>query len=62
MSRLALGHTQPPSQWYWRLFPLGVKCPGYEADHSLPSVAEVKNALNYTSTPQYIFMAWCLIS
>jgi hypothetical protein len=35
---------------------LGVKRPGREADHS-PLVAR-SNAWNYTSTPQYIFMAW----
>jgi hypothetical protein len=34
---------------------------GHEADHSPPSSAQVKNAWSYTSTPQYIFMAWCLI-
>jgi hypothetical protein len=33
-----------------RSFP-GVKRPGREADHSLPSSAEVKNAWSYTSTP-----------
>jgi hypothetical protein len=32
-----------------------------EADHSPPSSAEVKNAWSYTSTPQYAFMAWCLV-
>jgi hypothetical protein len=37
----------------------GVKCPGHEADHS-PN-AKVKNAWNYTSTPQNTFMAWCLV-
>jgi len=31
-----------------------------EADHSPPPSAQVKNARSYTSTPQYIFMAWCL--
>jgi len=30
---------------------MGVKLPGREADHSLPSSAEVKNAWRYTSTP-----------
>jgi hypothetical protein len=40
---------------------LGVKRPGREADHSPPYSAEVKNAWNYTSTPQYAFMAWCLV-
>jgi hypothetical protein len=40
---------------------LGVKRQGREADHSLPSSAEVKNARSYTSTPQYVCMAWCLV-
>jgi hypothetical protein len=31
--------------------------PGREADHSLPTSAEVKNTWIYTSTPQYAFMA-----
>jgi len=35
--------------------------PGNEADHSPPSSAEVKNAWSYTSTPPYVFMAWCLV-
>jgi len=32
-----------------------------EADYSPPSSAEVKNAWNYTCTPQYIFMALCSV-
>jgi hypothetical protein len=42
-SRTALRPTQPPIQWVLpvTLF-LGVKWPGREADHSLPSSAEVK--------------------
>jgi hypothetical protein len=40
---------------------LGVKRPGREADHSHSSSAEVKNAWSYTSTPQYAFMAQCLV-
>jgi hypothetical protein len=39
----------------------GGKAAGREADHSPPSSAEVKNAWSYTSTPQYAFMAWCLV-
>jgi hypothetical protein len=35
--------------------------PKREADHSPPSGAEVKNVWSYTSTPQYVFMAWCLL-
>jgi hypothetical protein len=38
----------------------GVKRPGREAHHSLPSSAKVKNAWSYTST-QHIFMAWGLV-
>jgi hypothetical protein len=40
----------------------GVKRPGHEADHSLPTSAEVQNMWIYTSTPQHAFMASCLIS
>jgi len=39
----------------------GVKRPGREADHSPPSSAEVKNAWSCTSTPPYVFTAWCLV-
>jgi hypothetical protein len=39
----------------------GVKRPESEADQSHPSSAEVKNAWSYNSTPQYVFMAWCLV-
>jgi hypothetical protein len=60
-SRMALGPTQPPVQWVLGALSLGVKRPGREADHSLPSSAEVKNAWSYTSTPPYVFMAWCLV-
>jgi len=42
-------------------FPPGVKWPVREADHPLPSSAEVNNAWSYISTPQYVLMAWCLI-
>jgi hypothetical protein len=35
-----------------------VKRPGREADHSLPSTAEVRNAWSYNSSPPYVFMAW----
>jgi hypothetical protein len=33
--------------------------PGCKADHSPSSSVEVKNAWRYTSTLQYVFMAWC---
>jgi hypothetical protein len=57
---MALVSTQPPIQWVPGAISVGVQRPGREADHSPPSNAEVKNAWSYTSTPQYVFMAWCL--
>jgi hypothetical protein len=60
-SRTALGPIQPPIQWVPGAFYLGVKRPGRESDHSPPSSAEVKNAWSYISTPQYAFVAWCLV-
>jgi hypothetical protein len=38
-----------------------VKQAGCEADHSSLPGAEVKNVRSYTSTPQYVFMEWCLV-
>jgi hypothetical protein len=35
--------------------------PGREPDYSPPPSAEIKNAGSYTSTPQYVFMAWCSV-
>jgi len=56
--RLALEPTQPPIQWVTgALFPQ-VKWLGCEANHSPPISAKVKNVWSYTSTPQYVFMAW----
>jgi len=45
--------TQPPIQWV-----LGVKRPGHEDNYSPSTNAEFKNAWRYTSTPQYVFMAF----
>jgi hypothetical protein len=55
-SRLALGPTvfYPMGN---RTLSLGAKRPEREADHSIPSGAKVRNVWNYTSTPQYAFMA-----
>ena len=38
-------------------YSLGIKWPGIEADHSLPSSIKVKNELSYISTPPRAFMA-----
>jgi hypothetical protein len=61
VSRPALGPTRPAIQWILEGLYLRVKRPGSEADNSPPSSAKVKNAWSYTSTPQYVFMAWCLV-
>jgi hypothetical protein len=61
VSRTDLGPTQPPIQWVPEALFVGVKRLERETDHSPPSSAEVKNALSYTSTPQHVFMAWCLV-
>jgi hypothetical protein len=56
---LALGPTQPPIRWVRVALSLGGKAA--EADFSPPSSTEIKNAWSYTSTSQYVFMAWCLV-
>jgi len=38
-----------------------IKRPGHEAEDSAPPSAEVKNVWTYTSTPPYVFTAWCLV-
>jgi hypothetical protein len=42
-------------------FPGGVKRPWLEANHLVPSSAEVKKTWSYTSSLQYIFMAWYFV-
>jgi hypothetical protein len=59
--RTALGPNQPPIQWVPWALSLGVRRPRREADHSPPSSVEFNTAWNYTSTPQYVFMTWCLV-
>jgi hypothetical protein len=60
--RPSLGSTQPPIQCVPGNVSPAVKQPKREADHSLLSSAEVKNAWSYTSTPPYVFTAWCFVS
>jgi hypothetical protein len=55
-------HWGPPTiQWVGGFPSQGEKRPRRESDHSPQSSAEVKNAWSYTSTPQCVFMAWCLV-
>jgi hypothetical protein len=56
-SRPALRFTQPPMRRVPEAHFPGVKRTGREAYHSRLSRAEVKNALSYTSTPQYVLTA-----
>jgi hypothetical protein len=58
-SRTAVEPTEPPIQWVLGALSLEVKRPGRKADHSL--VPRSKNEWSYTSTPQYVFIAWCLV-
>jgi hypothetical protein len=55
VSRKSLGPAQPGD------LSLALKRPGRETDHSPTSSTEVKNMWSYTSTLQYVFMAWCLV-
>jgi hypothetical protein len=44
-------------------YPISTKgeAAGSEANHSPPSSVEAKNVWSCTSTPPFLFMAWCLI-
>jgi hypothetical protein len=45
-----VGPAQPPFQSILAAISRGVKLPGREADHSPPSITEVKDEWSYTST------------
>jgi hypothetical protein len=55
------GAPQPTIQWTPEILSAGVKRPEREANYSSRSCVEVKKVWSYTFTPQYFFMAWCLI-
>jgi hypothetical protein len=50
-SRPAVGPTQSPIQWLAGALTQRVKRPGREADDSLPSSSEAKDAWSITTTP-----------
>jgi hypothetical protein len=56
-----VGPIQPPIVWVLWALSSGGKAAGREADHSLPSSAEVKNVWSYTPVPRYVFVAWCSV-
>jgi hypothetical protein len=54
-SRTALVPTQPPIQWVPGALSLAVKRAGREADHSPPSIAEVKQSVElYLHSPIHL--------
>jgi hypothetical protein len=61
-TRPALGPTQPPVEWVPGSLSLGVKRPGCEADHSTPSIAEVKGCVELYHHYPNVLMVWCWIT
>jgi hypothetical protein len=61
MSRPALGPTQPFIQWVPGALSLGVKRRDVKLTTPLLLMPRSKNAWKYTSTPPYVFIAWCLV-
>jgi len=55
--------VQTSSGTHTASYPLGTVVPYPErvTDSSHPSSAEVMNEWSYTSTPQFVFMAWYLV-
>jgi len=51
---------QRPNSLLWGKLSLEVKRPGYESNHSSPSVARVKRDWSCIFVPPYASMAWCL--
>jgi hypothetical protein len=52
---------QPPIQWVSGDLSLGWSGRDVKLTTHLHLVPRWKNAWSYTSTPQYVFMAWCLV-
>jgi hypothetical protein len=56
-------YVQPGSGAHPASYPMGTRgsLPGGKAATHLHLVLRSRNACSYTSTPQYAFMAWCLV-
>jgi hypothetical protein len=63
LHRVQIGSVALPASYLMSTGDLSprVKRTAREADHTAPSSAEIKHTWSYTSTPPYIFTAWCLL-
>jgi hypothetical protein len=57
MPKLVVGPTHPPIQYVQGFLSWGMKQSGYDAEHSSPSSAEIKNESGYNFAPPYALMA-----
>jgi hypothetical protein len=57
----AVGPPSLLSIWYGGALSPGIKQSEPETNHSPPSTADVTNVWSYTSTPQYVLIAWFLV-
>jgi hypothetical protein len=55
------GPTSLLANEYKRALSFGAKAPGVKLTHSSPSSTKLNNECIYTSTPQYAFVARCII-
>jgi hypothetical protein len=60
-SRPSLEPTQPTVHLVPGVLSLRAKRPNRETHHSRASSTEVKITWIYTSSPPYVFIAWCLV-
>jgi hypothetical protein len=61
-SRPVLGSTQPPIEWLSEAPSPRVKKLEREPDHPPQCSAEAKKTWRHTSSPTYVFIAWCDIN
>jgi hypothetical protein len=61
-SRLALWSTRPPIQWVLGVLTPGVKRSERDLTTHLHLVLKSRMCGTVTPLPQYVFMAWCLVT